>query len=73
MTATNYQYNVGKMYTHLRGYFEGAGLTQSLTALQFARAKHKEQTRKNGVPYIVHPLSMACFISALEIKDDNLF
>lgn len=72
MTVINYQYNVEKMYTYLRGYLVGAGLTQTLTALQFAREKHKDQTRKNGVPYIVHPLSMACYAAALGIKDDNI-
>jgi len=70
--ALNYQYNVEKMYTYLRGYLIGAGLTQSIAALQFAREKHKFQTRKNGVPYIVHPLSMACYAVALGLRDDNV-
>lgn len=72
MTAINYQYNVDKMYTYLRGFLIGANMDESLKALQFARDKHKEQTRKNGVPYIVHPLSMACYAVALGIKDDNI-
>lgn len=68
----HYEYNVDKMYTYLRGYLVGARLTQSMTALQFAREKHKDQTRKNGVPYIVHPLSMACYAVALGLRDDNI-
>lgn len=70
--AENYQYNVDKMYTYLRGYLRGAGLDESLRALQFARDKHNGQTRKNGVPYIVHPLSMACYAVALGIKKDSI-
>lgn len=65
-------YNVDKMYTYLRGFLVGAGLTQSLTALAYAREKHKDQKRKNGIPYIVHPLSMACYAIALGLKDDNV-
>ncbi len=71
-TFKPYQYDVEKMYTYLRGYLVGAQLTQSLRALQFAREKHKDQKRKNGVPYIVHPLSMACYAAALNLRDDNI-
>lgn len=70
--TTHYQFNVDKMYTYLRGYLIGAKLTQSIIALQFAREKHKDQKRKNGVPYIVHPLSMACYAIALGVRDDNI-
>jgi len=43
---------------------------ESVKALQYARSKHNGQYRKGGVPYIVHPLSMACYAAALGIKDD---
>ena len=67
-----YTYNVEKMYTYLRGFLVGAKLEQSIVALQYAREKHKNQVRKNGIPYIVHPLSMACYAVALGIRDDNI-
>ena len=66
-------YNVDKMYTYLRGFLVGGCFKQSVIALQYAREKHKNQTRKNGVPYIVHPLSMACYAAALGLNDDNIF
>lgn len=66
------QYNVDKMYTYLRGFLVGAKMEQSLRALSYAREKHKEQKRKDGVPYIVHPLQMACYAVALGIREDDV-
>ena len=53
-------FNADKMYTYIRGYASGAGMKQTLKALSFAREKHEGQKRKNGDPYLIHPLIMAC-------------
>ena len=64
--------NVEKMYTYIRGYLIGADMTESIKALQIARKAHEDQYRKDGTPYIVHPLSMACYAVALGLRDDNV-
>lgn len=65
------EYNVDKMYTYLKGFLTGAGFTESLKALHYAREKHSGQKRKDGItPYIIHPLQMACYAVALGIRDD---
>ena len=67
-----HRYNENKMYTHLSGFCKGAGLEESLRALGYMREKHGGQTRANGQSYIVHPLWMANYATALGIRDDNI-
>ena len=67
-----HRYNESKLYTHLSGFCKGAQLYSSLHALGYMREKHGSQTRANGQPYIVHPLWMANYATALGIRDDNI-
>ena len=61
-----------KMFIYLRGRLDGAGFKQSQKALAFARRAHLGQFRKSGMPYIVHPLSMACDVIAYKGATDEI-
>ena len=70
--ADQYDPNEKTMFTYLRGRLDGPGFEQSRKALVFARKAHGGQFRKNGLPYIVHPLSMACDAIACKGATDEI-
>lgn len=63
-------FSAEKSYTYLKGYAMGAGWSDTVEALSFARKMHKDQRRKSGDPYIIHPLMMACHAVAIGIHED---
>ena len=65
-------FSAEKMYTYIRGYATGANMRETLKALAFSRKQHEGQLRRNGEPYIVHPLTMACNALSLGIRDDEV-
>ncbi|MEE0954594.1 MAG: helix-turn-helix domain-containing protein [Eubacterium sp.] len=81
-------YQESHMYTRLKTYAEMEGLSQFNRALSYANDLHRNQKRYGnrfaekrfdpvtgeeiGIPYIVHPLMMACHAHALGIIDDEV-
>lgn len=65
-------YNPDKMHAYLRGYASGGSMPETLRALAFARKMHEGTCRKDGQPYIVHPLTMACDAVCMGVRDDNI-
>lgn len=63
-----------RMYTFVKATAASFGWAGTLKALPFARERHMNQKRKGkeGVPYINHPLTMACHALAMGIKDDDV-
>ena len=59
------------MYSKLKALAQAEGLTETDRALPYMRSCHAGQTREPGlIPYIVHPLTMACQVHAMGIRDD---
>ena len=66
------------MYSRMTVFAEVEHLTETQKALHFMRGAHEGQTRKPAfysntpVPYIAHPLLMACHAHALGIREDAI-
>ena len=66
-------YNWEHMKTFVKTTAKAQGLTDTLKALPYAVDAHKGQTRKRSeVPYIYHPLNLACHALAMGITDDSI-
>lgn len=61
-----------KMFTFLRGVCSDGWHPNTAKALGFAREMHKEQWRKGGEPYVVHPLTVTCDAVGMNLRDDVL-
>ena len=64
------EFSPERMYTFIKGYATALGWTDVLNAMAFARRMHADQNRKDGLPYIAHPLTMACHALALGINSE---
>ena len=63
------------MSAFLKGRINSLGLQESLRALNYAKKMHENSEPRKGpmkVPYINHPLTMACHAFAMGLKDDEL-
>lgn len=63
------------MSAFLKGKFNAHSLTEASKALSYAKEKHAGALRKPetaGIPYINHPLTMACHALAMSLEDDEL-
>ena len=63
-----------EMYDYIESYAKTKNMHQTLKALPFARAMHEGQFRKGieKIPYIYHPLLVACHALALGLDDDDI-
>lgn len=67
-----YTGRANKMFTFLRGVCSDGKHLNTQRALGYAREMHRDQKRRNGVPYIIHPLSLACDAVGMNLNDDVL-
>lgn len=69
-------FDENRMFTYIRAFCDARNLFGTSKALSFAAEKHEGQYRKIGhsgkkVPYINHPLVLACHALALGIGEDD--
>ena len=64
-------YNWEHMKTYVKTSAKYLKLYNTLRALDFALEAHEGQTRKKSdIPYIYHPLNLACHALSMDIRDD---
>ncbi len=56
----------------IRKYHPSDDLTSVEKAYRISRAAHKEQLRKSGEPYIIHPLCVALILANLEMDKETI-
>ena len=63
-------------YDTLKAALQKRGITDDLPiieqAIEYANEKHKYQKRKDGSPYIIHPLAVAAIISEFGLDTDAI-
>ena len=66
-------YDWEHMKTFVKSTAKSRDMRNTLEAIEFAVAAHEGQKRKNSdLPYISHPLTMACHALAMGIKGDEV-
>ena len=61
------------MKSFIKATAKSCGMNETLRALDYAQKAHEGQTRKKSeVPYIYHPLNMACHCLAMGIRKDEV-
>ena len=67
---------VEQLYEHLektiRGYNISADLGQIRAAFEYAREHHGNQLRRDGTPYITHPLQVAQIVAEMRLDSESI-
>ena len=53
-------------------HMPGADMERIDKAIAYAREKHKDQKRKDGSPYVIHPLAVAEIVAKLGLDEETV-
>ena len=69
-------FHPNRMFTFVKGKAQDFDLKQTLKVLDIVRDAHGDQERKSKygfeMPYVAHPLTMACHALAMGLRDDDV-
>jgi len=66
-------FDINKMKSFIKMTAKNKKYVNTLKAIDFAFEKHQGQFRKKSdIPYIIHPLNLACHALALGIEEDSI-
>ena len=68
----SYQEHYDSMQAALRKHMPGADMELIDKAVTYATEKHKDQKRKDGSPYIIHPLAVAEIVAEIGLDMDAI-
>ena len=61
-----------ELIASVKKYHPSADITMIEKAYHVASEAHKDQKRKSGEPYIIHPLCVACILADLELDKETI-
>ncbi len=67
-----FQEHYDSLKATLQRYLPGKDMTLVEEAILYAREKHKDQKRKDGSPYIIHPLAVAEIVAEMGLDTDAI-
>ena len=68
----SFEEHYGSMYDTIRKCMPDADISLIDKAVAYARDKHKDQKRKDGSPYVIHPLAVAEIVAEMGLDMDAI-
>ena len=68
----NFEEHYQSLCATVAKYLPGIDMTSIEQAVVYAREKHKDQKRKDGSPYIIHPLAVAQIVAEMGLDADAI-
>ena len=67
-----FEFHYGEMRSTIAKCMPGTDMTLIDRAVEYAQNKHKAQIRKDGSPYIIHPLAVAKIVTEMGLDTDAI-